>query len=222
MLYIRWIIVYIGFLISNYTILKVLIYWNTCPILDNNVFVLNYNFIRGLKMSVVEKIIVSVFESDDAFQATLSKAIKEDLDMTVLDFSEQANIPPSTMYKILSGNREPNIKTLRQIVKTVRKLEGSEHGEFIAVIAARPVLDSINETKRKIGGTLLTIREYSATSIEEAIIAAVRAEREGAKALVCAPIVSTTVEKILRIPVATIMPKNSMIEAIELAAKKIV
>ena len=173
-------------------------------------------------MSVVEKIIVSVFESDDAFQTALSKAIKEDLDITVLDFSEHANIPPSTMYKILSGNREPNIKTLRQIVKTVRKLEGSEHGEFIAVIAARPVLDSINETKRKIGGTLLTIREYSATSIEEAIIAAVRAEREGAKALVCAPIVSTTVEKILRIPVATIMPKNSMIEAIELAAKKIV
>ena len=173
-------------------------------------------------MSVVDKIIASVFESDDSFQKTLSKSIKEDLDITVLDFSEQANIPPSTIYKILSGNREPNIKTLRQIVKTVRKLEGSEHGEFIAVIAARPVLDSINETKRKIGGTLLTIREYSATSIEEAIIAAVRAEREGAKALVCAPIVSTTVEKILRIPVATIMPKNSMIEAIELAAKKIV
>lgn len=173
-------------------------------------------------MSIVEKIIVSVFESDDAFQTTLSKAIKDDLNITVLDFSEQANIPSSTMYKILSGNREPNIKTLRQIVKTVRKLEGSEHGEFIAVIAARPVLDSISETKRKIGGTLLTIREYSATSIEEAIIAAVRAEREGAKALVCAPIVSTTVEKILRIPVATIMPKNSMIEAIELAAKKII
>jgi predicted transcriptional regulator len=29
------------------------------------------------------------------------------------------------------------------------------------------------------------------------------------------------VEKILRIPVATIMPKNSLIEAIELVAKKI-
>ena len=175
-----------------------------------------------LKMNIVEKIIASVFESDDAFQTTLSKAIKDDLNITVLDFSEQANIPPSTMYKILSGNREPNIKTLRQIIKTVRKLEGSEHGEFIAVIAARPVLDNISETKRKIGGTLLTIREYSATSIEEAIIAAVRAEREGAKALVCAPIVSPTVEKILRIPVATIMPKNSMVEAIELAARKIV
>jgi predicted transcriptional regulator len=57
--------------------------------------------------------------------------------------------------------------------------------------------------------------------MEEAIIAAIKAERDGAKALVCAPIVSPTVEKILRIPVATIMPKNSLLEAIELVAKKI-
>jgi len=112
-------------------------------------------------------------------------------------------------------------RTLRQIVKTIRTIEGSDKGDFIAVIAARPVLDNISESKRKIGGTLCTIREYSATTMEEAIIAAVRAEREGAKALVCAPIVSPTIEKIIRIPVATIMPKNSVIEAIEAVARKI-
>jgi predicted transcriptional regulator len=121
----------------------------------------------------------------------------------------------------MSGKREPNMKTLRQIIKTIKSLEKSEKGDFIAVIAARPVLDNIRETKKKIGGNLCTIREYSATSIEEAIIAAVKAEREGACALVCAPIVSSTVEKILRIPVATIMPKNSLLEAIERVSKKI-
>ncbi|MDD3316175.1 MAG: transcriptional regulator, partial [Methanosarcina sp.] len=52
------------------------------------------------------------------------------------------------------------------------------------------------------------------------IIAAVNAERDGAKALVCAPIVSPTVEKILNIPVTTIIPKSSLIDAIELALKK--
>jgi predicted transcriptional regulator len=82
------------------------------------------------------------------------------------------------------------------------------------------VLDNIVETKRKIAGRLVTIREYSATSMEEAIIAAVTAERDGAKALVCAPIVSPTVEKILNIPVTTIIPRNSLIDAIELALKK--
>jgi len=172
-------------------------------------------------MSIAEKTIDSIFDSNKSFRKELSRAIKEDLELTAVDFAEKANIPPSTLYKVLSGKREPNLKTLRQIIKTIKTIECSERGEFIAVIAARPVLDNINETKRKICGNLCTIREYSATSIEEAIIAAVRAEREGAKALVCAPIVSPTVEKILKIPVATIMPKNSLIEAIEHVAKKI-
>jgi predicted transcriptional regulator len=172
-------------------------------------------------MSTVDKIIHAVFESDEEFRDVLSTTIKEDLNMNMAKFAEHAGVPASTLYKIMSGKREPNVKTLRQIIKTVKRLEGSEKGEFIAVIAARPVLDNISETKRKISGNLCTIREYSATSMEEAIIAAVRAEREGAKALVCAPIVSPTVEKILSIPVATIMPKNSLFEAIELVAKKI-
>ena len=172
-------------------------------------------------MNSTEKIINAVFESDEDFRKALSATIKEELNMNMSEFAEHADIPASTLYKIMSGKREPNIRTLRQIIKTAKRLEGAEKGDFIAVIAARPVLDNIKETKRKIGGSLCTIREYSATSIEEAIIAAVRAEREGAKALVCAPIVSPTVEKILRIPVATIMPKNSLIEAIELVSKKI-
>jgi predicted transcriptional regulator len=172
-------------------------------------------------MNAADKITDAVLESDGKFREVLSKVIKDELGLTAIEFAEKADIPQSTLYKIMSGKREPNMKTLRQIIKTIKRIEGTEKGNFIAVIAARPVLDSISETKRKICGNLCTIREYSATSMEEAIIAAVRAERDGAKALVCAPIVSTTVEKILRIPVATIMPKNSLIEAIELVAKKI-
>ncbi|WP_292463277.1 helix-turn-helix domain-containing protein [Methanolobus sp.] len=172
-------------------------------------------------MNAADKVTDAVFESDERLREVLSKVIKDELGLTALEFAEKAEIPQSTLYKIMSGKREPNMKTLRQIVKTIKRIEGSEKGNFIAVIAARPVLDNINETKRKICGNLCTIREYSATSMEEAIIAAVRAERDGAKALVCAPIVSPTVEKILRIPVATIMPKDSLIEAIELVAKKI-
>ncbi|MBN2110743.1 MAG: helix-turn-helix domain-containing protein [Methanosarcinaceae archaeon] len=172
-------------------------------------------------MDAADKVTDAVFESDEIFRKVISKVIKEDLGLTAVEFAEKAGIPRSTLYKIMSGKREPNMKTLRQIVRTIKRIEGTEKGEFIAVIAARPVLDNISETKRKICGTLCTIREYSATSMEEAIIAAVRAERDGARALVCAPIVSPTVEKILRIPVATIMPKNSLVEAIEIVAKKI-
>jgi predicted transcriptional regulator len=159
-------------------------------------------------------------ESDEAFIKEFSRIIKEELRMTAAEFSEKSGIPPSTIYKLLSGHREPNIKTLRQIVRVLRKIEGTEKTEFIAVIAARPVLDYITEKKLKVHGRLLTIREYSATSMEDAIVAAIKAERDGAKALVCAPIVSPTVEKVLRIPVTTIMPRDSLLAAIELAAKK--
>ncbi len=171
-------------------------------------------------MNSAEKVMRSAFESDEFFQETLSRVIKDDLDMTGAEFSEISGIPASTLYKILSGHRDPNMKTVRQIVKTIKEIQGAEHGDFIAVIAARPVLDNIIEKKMNIEGQLITIREYSATSMEEAIVAAIRAERDGATSLVCAPIVSPTVEKVLTIPVATIMPRDSLITAIKLAAKK--
>ncbi|KCZ73072.1 putative transcriptional regulator with an HTH domain [Candidatus Methanoperedens nitroreducens] len=168
-----------------------------------------------------DELIRAAIESDEAFIKAFSRIIKEELQMTASEFSEKSGIPQSTIYKLLSGHREPNIKTLRQIVSVLRRMEGTEKTDFIAVIAARPVLESITEKKIKIQGRLLTIREYSATSMEDAILAAIKAERDGAKAAVCAPIVSTTIEKVLRIPIATIMPpKESLITAIELAAKK--
>lgn len=163
------------------------------------------------------KIAITRYED---FPKTLNQIIKEKLRMTTGEFAEFSGIPSSTLYKILTGRREPNIKTLRQIINTLQKIEGKNKQDFIAVIAARPVLDYIEEKKIKIKDEVITVREYSATNMEEAIIAAVRAERDGAKAIVCAPIVSPTIEKVLRIPVATIMPKDSLIRAIELAAKK--
>lgn len=161
----------------------------------------------------------AAFQSDEALRETLREVL-DDLGYSAREFCRASGIPQSTLYKILSGHREPNITTLRQVVKTIKQLEGSE-GNFIAIIAARPVLDKISEKKMKIGDKMLTLREYSATNIEEAMIAAIRAERDGAAALVCAPIVSPTVEKILSIPVATIIPRDSVIRAIEVAARKI-
>ncbi len=170
---------------------------------------------------LADDLIRAAFSSDEELKSTLSKVIK-DLGFTVTKFAEISEVSLSTLYKIISGEREPNLKTLREILKAVRRLEGtSKKGDLIAVVAARPVLDKITERSMVIEGRNITIREYPATSIEDALIAAIHAERDGALALVCAPIVSPTVEKILRIPVASIMPQNSLIEAIKLAARKI-
>lgn len=172
-------------------------------------------------MRIVEKLLNSAIKSREEFGETLENTIKEDLKMNVARFSEIAEITPSALYKIVSNERDPNLKTLRKIVKTIREITGEKkEGNFIAVVAARPVLDKIVKREVEIEGKKMKLKEYAANSMEEVILAAVNAERDGASALVCAPIVSSTIEKILRIPVVTIMPKGKLMEAVEIAAKK--
>ncbi len=171
-------------------------------------------------MTVANELIDSILESDETFRETLKRILKTELGMSIPEFSKKSGISQSTIYKIISENREPNLRTLRQIVSAIRKIEGLKSEPFIAIIVARSVLNKIEERRMKISGKELMIREYPANSMEETIISAIKAERDGAVAVVCAPIVSTTIEKVLRIPVATIMPKDSMKEAIKLAAKK--
>jgi len=105
---------------------------------------------------LADDLIRATFSSDEELKSTLLQAIKE-LGFTVTKFAEISGVSSSTLYKIISGEREPNLKTLREILQAVRRLEGA----------------------------------------------------------------SPTVEKILRIPVASIMPQNSLVEAIKLAARKI-
>lgn len=56
--------------------------------------------------------------------------------------------------------------------------------------------------------------------MEDAIISAVMAERDGALAIVCAPIVAPTIEKILTIPVSIVIPRESILKAIGRAANE--
>jgi predicted transcriptional regulator len=53
-------------------------------------------------MNVADKVIKSAFESDEVFQKTLSAVIKEDLNLTAVDFAKKANIP-----------RAPSIRSYR-------------------------------------------------------------------------------------------------------------
>ena len=72
----------------------------------------------------------------------------------------------------------------------------------------------------QVGEKSLKVKEYPAQTVEDAIIAAVMAERDGALAVVCAPIIAPTIEKLLSIPVSIIIPRDSALRAIEVAAKK--
>lgn len=172
-------------------------------------------------MTLADDVVTAAFQSDEEFRKTLERIIKKDLGLSIIEFGERSGISASTLYKILSGDRDPNLNTLREVVSAIRMVEGLSREKFIAVIAARPVLDRISEREMQVEGRRVMVREYSAMTMEDAIVASIKAERDGAQALVCAPIVSYTIEKIVRIPVSTIMPTTSVVQAIENASKKI-
>jgi len=162
----------------------------------------------------------SAIDGDKEFAESLRRIVHENLGMEIAEFAIRAGISPSTLYKAVSEGRSPNLRTLRSIVNCIDEIEGSTKGEFIAVIAARFVLDRIEERTIDIDGGKVNVREYPATNIEEVILAAIRSEEDGARAIVCAPIVVSTVERFVHLPIVTISPKSSVIEAIKTAAKK--
>jgi len=168
----------------------------------------------------IDRIIRAALISDEDFVSTLNEILRRDLRISVRELSEKSGIAQSSLYKILHGRRSPNLSTLREIIRALRILYHVGEEEFIGLIAARQVLESVEERVADIDGHRRRVREYPVHTIEDAIVAAVRAEKEGAIAIVCAPIVSSVIEQLVHVPVATIIPRESVQRAIELAARK--
>ena len=169
---------------------------------------------------LIDELLKGFLSGDDGFRNALKAVINDELGMSVAVFSRKTGISRSTLYKLFSEKREPNLRTVREIFSGVRKLECSSGEPFIGLIAARPVIEKIVERRITLDGEKIVVREYSASTVEDAIVASVNAERDGAGAIVCAPIIGTTVAKIVKIPVVTIMPESSVVKAIKAAAKR--
>ncbi|PKG31110.1 helix-turn-helix domain-containing protein, partial [Methanoregula sp.] len=168
----------------------------------------------------IDRLMRGALASDEEFVLVLNDLLRRDLRISIRELSEASGIAQSSLYKILHGKRSPNLTTLRAIIKAMRQFYRAGEGEFIGLIVARPVLETIEERTTEVDARKVTVREYPVHTMEDAIVAAVRAEREGAVAIVCAPIVSSVIEQLVHIPVATIIPKESVQRAVELAARK--
>jgi len=168
----------------------------------------------------IDRLMRAALSSDEEFVATLDDLLRRDLRISIREVSEVSGIAQSSLYKILHGKRSPNLSTLRSIIRAMRQFYRAGEGEFIGLIVARSVLETIEESTTEVDARRIKVREYPVHTMEDAIIAAVRAEREGAVAVVCAPIVSSVIEQLVHIPVATIIPRESVQRAIELAAHK--
>jgi len=155
------------------------------------------------------------------FETDFTTALNEELErrnMTVKELAEQTGIPASTLYKVTLGERDPRLSTVKKIVAV---LEPERH-RFIAVIAAKFLLDSFTTREVEFGGQKFAVRGYSAHSLEECIVAAARAEKDGASGIICAPILASIVEKIVDVPVGMLRPELSCVdEAITAVLKKV-
>lgn len=139
------------------------------------------------------------------FETDFRTALEEELDrrgMSIKELAEEVGITPATLYKITSGDRDPRFS----LVKAIADVFDPKEKDFVAVIAAKFLLDELQSVKYTINGTTYRIHGYSANTMEEVIIAAVRAEKDGAIGIICAPILTTLVERIVDIPVAIIKP----------------
>lgn len=168
----------------------------------------------------VDELVLGMLKGEGGFQKAFKDILINELEMSVNEFSRYSGISQSTMYKILEEGREPNLKTIREIVKAIKSLTEPSSEDYIAVIAAHEVLQNLDKNL-VIDGKTVVLKEYPVNTVEDAIIAAVRAERAGALAIICAPIVVTTVEKIVSIPVAAAIPTTSITRAIEKVKKNL-
>ncbi|NTU99584.1 MAG: helix-turn-helix domain-containing protein, partial [Methanoregulaceae archaeon] len=93
----------------------------------------------------IDRLMRAALLSDEEFVQALNHIMKQELRISVRELSSRSGIAQSSLYKILHGKRSPNISTLRAVVHALRLLERAGEGEFIGLIAARPVLDIVQE-----------------------------------------------------------------------------
>ena len=162
----------------------------------------------------VSDLVNGMLTEEGGFQKALREVLDEELKITINEFSRLSGISQSTMYKILEDKREPNLRTVRSIVKAVKVLSDPASEDFIAIIASHQVMQTLPKST-DLDGREIFLKEYPVSTVEDAIVAAVKAERDGALAVVCAPIVTPTVERILSIPVSAVIPQTSLMRAVE-------
>ncbi|XRH75233.1 MAG: helix-turn-helix domain-containing protein [Candidatus Methanosuratincola verstraetei] len=169
-----------------------------------------------------EELISAAMESNEKF-AEMLKSIMKRKGITVRDLSAGSGVPVSTINKMLSEERDVRLSTFREVIRylTSQSME-PEGGITVGIIAARPALNALSKHQIPVKGKKVIIKEYPANNLEEAIICAIRAERDRVQGLVCASIVATTVEKFVRIPIVTIkVEESNIIESLNILVDKI-
>ena len=73
-----------------------------------------------------------------------------------------------------------------------------------------------------VGGVEYRIKGYTANSLDDCILAAVRARYDGAAGIICAPILASLIERLVDVPVAIMKPEmDAVFTAVDSIAKRL-
>ncbi|HEY6098218.1 MAG TPA: helix-turn-helix domain-containing protein [Anaeromyxobacter sp.] len=169
-------------------------------------------------MGAVHKLMRAMMEDANAFPTTLRAILKEDLQVSVVEFAQASGIAQPTIYKLLSGEHEPNLRTVRLCVRAILALEGGKANGFVAVVAPPATLARL-ERDRIAKETGTPVKAYAAATVEDAIVAGVWAEREGAIALASGPLEAPYLRRAVTIDVHVPDPNEGLEAAVRRAAE---
>jgi len=167
-------------------------------------------------------LLIASLKSDEELAKELKKVLG-DMGMSASRFSKMSGIPLSTIKKILRGRGGVTLSTLRKILRAIELIEGKPVKPFVAVIAAVTTLSKLRSLTLKLQDQVVTVKEYGVSTLDEAIKASLRAQSDGATAIVCAPIVAHLIKDVVSIPIVTLDVCYEDIErAVKTAAQKII
>jgi predicted transcriptional regulator len=148
-----------------------------------------------------ETVMYSLLEEDVPFSEAVTEAL-DDLGLSVKEFCDETGLSESNVYKVTSGRREnPQLNSVEGIIQGIRDIETSSdrYDYTIAIITNREALEGLGEVI-EVEGNEIRLERYPATTVEDAMIQGITAEREGVDAIICGPITAHTLEDVLRIP----------------------
>jgi len=166
-------------------------------------------------------LLVASLKSDEELAKELKRTL-DSLGVSAGRFSKLSGIPLSTIKKVLSGRGGITLSTLRKILKAMEMMEGKPAKPFVAVIAAVTTLSKLRYPALKLQDQVVEVRGYGVSTLDEAIKASLRAQSDGAAAIICAPIVAHLIKDLVSLPIVTLDICDEDIErAVRIAAQKI-
>ena len=90
-----------------------------------------------------------MLREEGGFQKAFRNILDEELHMSLNEFCRMSGISQSTVYKILEERREPNLRTVRDIVKALNQIYRRDAEKFLAVIASPTFMEELSAKDRK-------------------------------------------------------------------------